>query len=95
LNLPFFIADGCVERAIVSAGGPKISCQGQGLDVRKRFKETRAQVTASPSRPSISDEERRVFESFYGNATAYHQYMTMDWRVWSTKQSSSSTVSVK
>lgn len=26
-NLPFFIADGCVERAIISAGGPSISCQ--------------------------------------------------------------------
>ncbi|KAJ9374868.1 CAZyme family GH18 [Paecilomyces variotii] len=27
-NLPYFIKDGCVERAIVSAGGPKLSCQG-------------------------------------------------------------------
>ncbi|KAK4194711.1 hypothetical protein QBC40DRAFT_290276 [Triangularia verruculosa] len=30
-NLPFFIKEGCVERAIVSAGGPKISCKGGGL----------------------------------------------------------------
>ncbi|KAH8421671.1 Glycoside hydrolase [Colletotrichum scovillei] len=29
--LPFFMADGCVERAIVSAGGPKIPCKGSGL----------------------------------------------------------------
>lgn len=28
--------DGCVERAIVSAGGPKVSCQGQGLGAKKR-----------------------------------------------------------
>ena len=30
-NLPFLIKDGCVERAIVSAGGPKISCRAQGF----------------------------------------------------------------
>lgn len=30
-NLPFFIKDGCVERAIASAGGPKIKCKGGGL----------------------------------------------------------------
>ncbi|KAI4861986.1 hypothetical protein F4820DRAFT_451451 [Hypoxylon rubiginosum] len=28
---------GCIERAIVSAGGPKISCKGQGLDIQKRI----------------------------------------------------------
>ncbi|KAM3467667.1 hypothetical protein MY5147_008700 [Beauveria neobassiana] len=30
-NLPFFIKDGCVERAIVSAGGPAISCKEDEL----------------------------------------------------------------
>ncbi|KAH0282140.1 hypothetical protein M436DRAFT_86610 [Aureobasidium namibiae CBS 147.97] len=30
-NLPFFIKDGCVERAIVSAYGSKIACRGHGL----------------------------------------------------------------
>ncbi|ATY65223.1 class V chitinase [Cordyceps militaris] len=30
-NLPFFIKDGCVERAIVSAGGPAISCEADEL----------------------------------------------------------------
>lgn len=29
--LPFFIAEGCVERAVKSAGGPELSCQGQGM----------------------------------------------------------------
>jgi hypothetical protein len=33
-NLPFFIKAGCVERAIVSAGGPELSCAGQGLAKR-------------------------------------------------------------
>lgn len=35
-NLDFFIKSGCVERAIVSAGGPKISCTGHGLDLSRR-----------------------------------------------------------
>ncbi|KAF4256147.1 hypothetical protein KXV81_002468 [Aspergillus fumigatus] len=35
-NLPFFMKAGCVERAIVSAGGPKISCQGGGVGPTKR-----------------------------------------------------------
>lgn len=30
-NLPFFIKSGCVECAIASAGGPKISSQPQGF----------------------------------------------------------------
>lgn len=29
--LPFFIKAGCVEDAIVSAGGPRIQCAGQGI----------------------------------------------------------------
>jgi chitinase len=29
-NLPFIMKAGCVERAIVSAGGPKLSCKYQG-----------------------------------------------------------------
>lgn len=33
-NLPFFIKDGCVERAIASAGGPKISCKHEGVTKR-------------------------------------------------------------
>ena len=33
-NLPFFIADGCVERAVASAGGPELSCVGEGWGKR-------------------------------------------------------------
>ncbi|RMZ84417.1 hypothetical protein DV738_g462, partial [Chaetothyriales sp. CBS 135597] len=37
-NLPFIMKSGCVERAIVSAGGPKLSCVFEGYDflLRKR-----------------------------------------------------------
>lgn len=32
-DLPLFIKDGCVERAIASAGGPKIPCQYNGVKI--------------------------------------------------------------
>ncbi|KAJ9293520.1 CAZyme family GH18 [Paecilomyces variotii] len=35
-NLPFIMKAGCVERAIVSAGGPKLSCEFQGYDFFKK-----------------------------------------------------------
>lgn len=38
-NLPFFMKEGCVERAIVSAGGPKISCEASGLAIKRRQEE--------------------------------------------------------
>jgi chitinase len=31
-QLPFFMKSGCVERAIVSAGGPKLACDFEGYD---------------------------------------------------------------
>lgn len=34
-NLPFFIKDGGVERAVVSAGGPKLCCKGHSLFSQK------------------------------------------------------------
>ncbi|KAI4202073.1 MAG: hypothetical protein LQ350_002862, partial [Teloschistes chrysophthalmus] len=56
-NLPFFIKDGCVERAIVSAGGPKIKCHGHGLGKRtladKRTLEAKAETVA----PNFHDKE--------------------------------------
>ncbi|POS71414.1 alpha-1,3-glucanase [Diaporthe helianthi] len=36
-NLPFFFKAGCVERAIVSAGGPKLECEYQGWGKVKRI----------------------------------------------------------
>ena len=33
-NLPFFMKDGCVERAVKSAGGPKLGCDDQGFGKR-------------------------------------------------------------
>lgn len=101
---------GCVERAIVSAGGPKISCQGQGIAKRReglerpkkargleaRELEKRVRTTAAPRPPSYSEEEIMSFESFYANATAYSQYVPMDWSTVSGTQSSpGSTITAK
>lgn len=59
-NLPFFIKDGCVERAIVSAGGPKISCKGHGFGKRStnaKTVEKRVDVAKHVSHPPNFDDE--------------------------------------
>ncbi|KAK7414094.1 hypothetical protein QQX98_007037 [Neonectria punicea] len=50
-NLPFFMKLGCVERAIVSAGGPSISCDGQGL--KKREADDAEDPAALPAGPPV------------------------------------------
>jgi chitinase len=54
-NLPFFMKAGCVERAIVSAGGPKISCQGGGIGLKSR----RRQPTIHDDAANSPDDELR------------------------------------
>lgn len=54
-NLPFFIKAGCVERAIVSAGGPKISCQGGGIGLKSR----RRQPTIDDGAANSPEDELR------------------------------------
>jgi len=84
-NLPFWIKDGCIERAIVSAGGPKISCKGHGLSGKKRSDantkkslEARAYIKAQAVRPSFSDEQVKEFESFYSENKTYHKYSPLN-----------------
>lgn len=86
-NLPFFIKDGCVERAIVSAAGPQISCQGQGL-----AKRTQAAAMGAP--PSYTHQQIKAFEEFYSNATTYYPYVPMVWTRASTTQTLS-TITAK
>lgn len=81
-NLPFFINGGCVERAIVSAGGPKISCKGQGFGKRSGV--------AAP--PVFTAEEKEAYESFYANATTWYPYVPMVWTGVSTAQSLQSMI---
>lgn len=51
-NLPIVITAGCIERAIVSAGGPKISCHGEGLG----YNPQRRSIDAGTA-GEINDEE--------------------------------------
>ncbi|KAI0875547.1 class V chitinase Chi100 [Hypoxylon argillaceum] len=70
--IDFFIKAGCIERAIVSAGGPKLSCAKGGL-ARKRDEieggsehERRAQVPAQPVYQAASGAELASLTSVYG-----------------------------
>ncbi|KAL4898449.1 hypothetical protein BDV59DRAFT_197356 [Aspergillus ambiguus] len=58
-NLPFIMKSGCVERAIVSAGGPKLSCKFQDYDffLKKRSAAIHPPPPAPP--PSSSTLHRR------------------------------------
>ncbi|KAJ8069027.1 hypothetical protein OCU04_002702 [Sclerotinia nivalis] len=77
-NLPFFFKDGCVERAIVSAGGPKLSCKGHGL--AKRDAEAGSnQTSIGAVPPTYSEEQIAAFQSAYANSTTYYPYVGMNW----------------
>ncbi|KAI1775411.1 hypothetical protein F4818DRAFT_416512 [Hypoxylon cercidicola] len=89
-NIDFFIKAGCVERAIASAGGPKISCDGQGLDVKKRSggseedealgayadREKRAAVTVSASYLPPSSTPTYTYPA---SVTLTRTYVPMTW----------------
>ena len=77
-NLPFFIKSGCVERAIASAGGPQISCQAQGLDIKKRLREKRSAVAVPASRLPVSSTPSYTYTS---SATSRPTYVPMTWAV--------------
>ncbi|KAF3063036.1 hypothetical protein CFAM422_010321 [Trichoderma lentiforme] len=86
-NLPFFISDGCVERAIVSAGGPKVDCTGHGLTGKKRSQvdgktnlSARGRVRTEAMPPSYSDEQIKEFQQFYSQNQTFRSYSPMDWR---------------
>lgn len=87
-NLPFFIKDGCVERAIVSAGGPKIQCKsGDSLfgDRRRQpLVRPRAQTTELPSRLVISDPPTYTYPTTATTTTGTPTYVPMSWDANST-----------
>ncbi|KAF1971118.1 class V chitinase Chi100 [Bimuria novae-zelandiae CBS 107.79] len=75
-NLPFFIKAGCVERAIVSAGGPKISCDKGGIcGVGKK-------KANAPAMPVYTEEEMEEFKMTYGNNSTHEDYQP---EIWSRK----------
>ncbi|ELR06921.1 hypothetical protein GMDG_02291 [Pseudogymnoascus destructans 20631-21] len=71
-NLPFLIKTGCVERAIVSAGGPKLSCQYQDHTYDKR------DVPASVL-PSLRPETVTPNYTYSTTFTSAPAYTPMTW----------------
>lgn len=84
-NLPFFIKSGCVERAIVSAGGPKLSCHDEGLAKRRvnvrAVRHRGAVATAHVERPDFSNpiikEAYKPFDDTINAVT--HPYVPATW----------------
>lgn len=65
-NLPFTIKQGCVERAIKSAGGPgALSCKGHGL--KRRSEKPSIEVQDSPV-------EKQLRIKKYGNPLSEHRF---------------------
>lgn len=69
-TLPFLIKAGCVERAIVSAGGPKLSCVdgGVGPPIKRRAVEARddsKKQLSTPVFPPFSEEVLQQCLVFY------------------------------
>ncbi|KAI8187925.1 Killer toxin subunits alpha/beta [Colletotrichum sp. SAR 10_75] len=58
-NLPFFMKDGCVERAIVSAGGPKLSCEFTGYDIGVAFLPAKKRSTPEEMADDLPELRRR------------------------------------
>ncbi|KAL7620478.1 hypothetical protein AAE478_009473 [Parahypoxylon ruwenzoriense] len=58
-NIDFFIKAGCIERAIVSASGPKISCECMGLDFKKRSREPEPIMVEDGGEPGSRAERGR------------------------------------
>ena len=96
-DLSYFIKAGCVERAVVSAGGPQIQCQFGGTVTKKRAPELEAGIAIPrglnhtkfpPNWPPYTSEELKEIAKFYTKnhpTTAPHTgYVPMTWDATST-----------
>jgi hypothetical protein len=73
-NLPTILTASCVERAILSAGGPKIECEGMGVAGLKRRRAMEEQQ-ASFKAPSVTPS----YTYASGVAEAAHTYIPQHW----------------
>jgi hypothetical protein len=76
-DLSFFIAEGCVERAIVSAGGPKIKCVHSGIKFGRDIQppdppqsELNDGKAHDQQQPDLEDKAADLFERARTSATA-------------------------
>ncbi|KAH6876559.1 hypothetical protein B0T10DRAFT_414348 [Thelonectria olida] len=78
-NLPFTIKAGCVERAIVSAGGPKLECDGhEGANSLslKGDSDTQHEPVYRPPSEEVIEEALALYGTWTGDTPVY---TPMDW----------------
>lgn len=97
-NTDFIMKEGCVERAIVSAGGPKISCDGQGIDwFDKRQLQAKGKALESAKHKPLSPEQEQEALDAYGpdgrvaKGATRPTYIPMDWVAFEASQNVSSS----
>ncbi|KAK0385664.1 hypothetical protein NLU13_6841 [Sarocladium strictum] len=79
-DLPTLIKAGCVQRAIVSAGGPKLSCQGKGNTFRVEEPGSAEVKNAAPPVSGLTEEKLGELVKVYGNHSDERRaYVPMDW----------------
>lgn len=64
-NLPFIMKSGCVERAIVSAGGPRLECDGHGFAMSAKLAATEPQGEPKfrPAADEVRDQATELYET--------------------------------
>ncbi|KAH7120731.1 class V chitinase Chi100 [Dactylonectria macrodidyma] len=78
-DLPTLIKAGCVERAIMSAGGPKLSCQGKGVTFDIDKVSGGDEDSLAPAVPALTQEKLDELVKVYGNHSDTAQaYVPMD-----------------
>lgn len=93
-NTDFFMKEGCVERAIVSAGGPKIKCDGQPIDW---FDTASAKALETAEFKPLTPEQEQEAVDAYGadghvaKGAPHPTYTPMDWAAWEASHNVSSS----
>lgn len=91
-NTDFFMKEGCVERAIVSAGGPKIQCDGQPID----WFDSKQAAHPEPSLSLTPEQEQEAIDA-YGvdghipQGAPRPTYTPMNWAAWGTSHNVSTS----
>ncbi|KAL4999217.1 hypothetical protein BDV10DRAFT_184626 [Aspergillus recurvatus] len=97
-NTDFFMKAGCVERAIVSAGGPKISCDGQPIDWfgRRQLDARTKTFETAKLKPLLPEQEQEAVDAYgadghVAKGAPHPTYIPMDWVAWEASQNVSSS----
>ncbi|KAJ3469378.1 hypothetical protein MRS44_003443 [Fusarium solani] len=79
-NLPTTLKAGCVERAIVSAGGPKVQCRQLPGGPIRLAAVPEEEALEEPHLRKLTGEAREKMLEKYGTATGAHpEYTPMSW----------------